>query len=63
MGPGPPATKSRQLLARTAAAAIREARELDAADFADLCVDTDEYNVRQLARHIRELAGGWPPQQ
>jgi len=63
VGPGPPATKSRQLLARTAAAAIREARELDAADFADLCVDTDEYNVRQLARHIRELAGGWPPQQ
>jgi hypothetical protein len=58
--PGPPATKSRQLLAGTAAQAIREARELDAADFADLCVDTDDYNVRQLARQIRELAGEWP---
>jgi hypothetical protein len=58
--PGPPATKSRQLLAGTAAEAIREARELDAADFADLCVDTDDCNVRQLARHIRERAGGWP---
>jgi hypothetical protein len=61
--PGPPATKSRRLLARTAAEAIREARELDAADFADLCVDADNYNVRQLARHIREQAGGWPRQQ
>jgi hypothetical protein len=58
--PGPPASKSRQLLAGTAAEAVREARELDAADFADLCVDTDDYNVRQLARQVRERAGGWP---
>jgi hypothetical protein len=58
--PGPPASKSRQLLAGTAAEAVREARELDAADFADLCVDTDDYNVRQLARQVRKRAGGWP---
>ena len=58
--PGPPATTSRQLLAATAAQAIREAGELDAADFADLCVDTDDGNVRQLARQVREGAGGWP---
>jgi hypothetical protein len=58
--PGPPASKSRQLLAGTAAGAIHQARELDAADFADLCVDTDDCNVRQLARHVRERAGGWP---
>jgi hypothetical protein len=58
--PGPPATTSRQLLAATAAQAIREARELDAADFADLYVDTDDRNVRQLARQVRERAGGWP---
>ena len=53
--PGPPASKSRRLLAGTAAEAVREARELDAADFADLCVDTDGRKVRQ----IRERAGGW----
>jgi len=58
--PGPPASTSRQLLAGTAAEAIRQARELDAADFADLCVDTDDRNVRQLARQVRERAGGWP---
>jgi hypothetical protein len=58
--PGPPASTSKQLLAGTAAEANREAREMDAADFADLCVDTDDYNVRQLARHLRERAGGWP---
>jgi hypothetical protein len=58
--PGPPASKSKKLLAGTAAEAIRQARELDAGDFADLCVDTDDCNVRQLARHVRERAGGWP---
>jgi len=35
------------------AEAIREARELDAADFADLCVDTHDYNVRQSAAGTR----------
>jgi hypothetical protein len=58
--PGPPASKSERLLAATAAEAIREARELDAADFADLYVDTDGYNVGQLARQVRERVGGWP---
>ena len=58
--PGPPASKSKRLLAATAAEAIREARELDAADFADLYVDTDGYNVGQLARQVRERVGGWP---
>ena len=58
--PGPPASKSKRLLAGTAAEAVREARELDAADFTDLCVDTDGYNVRQLARQVRQRAGGWP---
>lgn len=58
--PGSRASKSRQLLAGIAAEAVREARELDAADFADLCVDTDNYNVRQLARQVRARAGGWP---
>jgi hypothetical protein len=58
--PGPPAAKSKRLLAGRAAEAIREARDLDTADFADLCVDTDDYNVRQLARQVRERAGGWP---
>jgi hypothetical protein len=58
--PGPPASKSKRLLAGTAAQAIREARELDAADFADLCVNTDDHDVRQLARQVRERAGRWP---
>ena len=60
MIPGPPASKSKRLLTATAAEATREARELDAADFADLCVDTDDCSVRQLARQVREQAGGWP---
>jgi hypothetical protein len=43
-----------------AAEAISEARELDATDFADLCIDTDNHNVTQVARHIRARTGGWP---
>ena len=58
--PGPPSTTSRQQLAAAAAEAIREAGELDAADFADLCIDTDNHNVAQVARHIRTRTGGWP---
>jgi hypothetical protein len=58
--PGPPASKSRQRLAATAAEAIREAAALDAADLADLCIDTGKRNVGQLARQIRAQAGGWP---
>jgi hypothetical protein len=43
-----------------AAEAIREAGQLDAADFADLCIDTDNHNVAQVARQVRTRAGGWP---
>jgi hypothetical protein len=58
--PGPPPTKSRQRLAAMAAEAIREAAEMDAADFADVCVDTDNQNVAQVARHILTRTSGWP---
>jgi len=58
--PGPPPTTSRQQLAAMAAEAIREAGELDATDFADLCIDTDNHNVAQVAKHIRTRTGGWP---
>jgi hypothetical protein len=54
--PGPPPTASRQQLAAMAAEAIREAGELDAADFADLCIDTDHHNVAQVAGLVRALA-------
>jgi hypothetical protein len=58
--PGPPPTTSKQLAAM-AAEAIRQADELDNADFADLCIDTSHHNVTQIARHLRARAGGWPP--
>jgi len=58
--PGPPPTTSKQHLAAMAAAAIREAGELDATDFADLCIDTNDHNVAQVAKHIRTRTGGWP---
>jgi len=58
--PGPPPAASKQVLAAMADEAIREAGELDAADFADLCVDTDGHNVAQVARRVRAQAGGWP---
>ena len=28
--------------------------------FADLCIDADNRNVVQVARHIRTWTGGWP---
>jgi len=59
--PGPPPTTSKQQLAAMAAEAIREADELDATDFADLCIDTDHHNVTQVAKHVRTRTGGWPP--
>jgi hypothetical protein len=34
--------------------------ELDATDFADLCVDTNNHNVAQAARQIRARTSGWP---
>jgi hypothetical protein len=43
-----------------AAEAVREARELDAGDFADLCIDTDNDDVAQVAKHQRTQTGGWP---
>lgn len=58
--PGPPPTTAKQQLAAMAAEAIREAGELDAADFADLCIDTDNHTVAQVAKHIRTRTGGWP---
>lgn len=58
--PGPPPTTSKQQLAYMAAEAIRQADELDATDFADLCIDTDHRTVTQIARHVRARAGGWP---
>jgi hypothetical protein len=58
--PGPPPTESKQRLAAMAAEAVREAAEMDAADFADLCVDTDNQNVAQVARHILTRTSGWP---
>jgi hypothetical protein len=57
--PGPPPTTSKQQLAAMAAEAIREAGELDAADFADLCIGTDNQNVVQVAQRIRTRTG-WP---
>jgi hypothetical protein len=58
--PGPPATASKQQLAAMAAKAVREAAEMDAADLADLCVDTDSQNVTQVAQRVRARTGGWP---
>ena len=58
--PGPPPTTSRQRLAAMAAEAIREAAEMDAADVADLCIDTDSQNVAQVAGHILTRTSGWP---
>ena len=58
--PGPPPTTSKQHLAAMAAAATREAGELDAADFADLCIDTDNHTVAQVAKEVRTRTGGWP---
>lgn len=58
--PGPPPMAAKQRLAAMAAAAIREAGQLDTADFADLCVDTDKHNVVQVAKQVRMRTGGWP---
>lgn len=58
--PGPPPTKSKQRLGAMAAEAISEAAEMDAADFADVCVDTDGQSVAQVARHILTRTSGWP---
>jgi hypothetical protein len=43
--PGPPPTTAKQRLAAMAAQAVREAAEMDAADFADLFIDSDNQNL------------------
>lgn len=58
--PGPPVSRPAQQLTGMAAEAAREATDLDAADFADLCVDTGHRSVQHVARLVRDLAGGWP---
>ncbi|WP_204034324.1 hypothetical protein, partial [Sinosporangium siamense] len=41
-------------------AALARAEALDRADFTDMCVDTGGLTVPEVARLIRERAGGWP---
>jgi hypothetical protein len=38
--------------------AVTEADNLDRLDFADLCIDTDGLPVAEVARLVRERAGG-----
>jgi adenylylsulfate kinase-like enzyme len=40
--------------------AMQEAETLDRSEFADVCVDTSGMYVPDLARRVREQAGGWP---
>jgi hypothetical protein len=40
--------------------AMQEAETLDRSEFADLCVDTSGMSVPDVARRLREEAGGWP---
>jgi hypothetical protein len=40
--------------------ALAEADNLDRLHFADLCVDTDGLSVAEVARLVRDRAGGWP---
>lgn len=42
--------------------AVRDAEALDRSDFADLVLNTDGLPVRDVARLVREQAGGWPPE-
>jgi chloramphenicol 3-O-phosphotransferase len=53
---GPPDLVDSDLVA----AVLREADALDASDFADLSVDTSGLPVTEVARLVRERAGGWP---
>nr|SBO91215.1 hypothetical protein BN4615_P729 [Nonomuraea gerenzanensis] len=55
----------RRLLGRDGGAgqveqALREADALDAADFADLCVDTGGLSVPEVVRLVEERTGAWP---
>ncbi|MDX6237905.1 MAG: hypothetical protein QOG10_2720 [Kribbellaceae bacterium] len=40
--------------------AMQEAETLDLSEFADVCVDTSGMSVPDVARRVREQAGGWP---
>lgn len=40
--------------------AVAEVDELDRLDFGDLCVETDGLSVAEVARLVRDRAGGWP---
>jgi adenylylsulfate kinase-like enzyme len=47
-------------LRRRAAETVRTADELDRSGIGDLCVDTDERDVAELAGLVRAEAGDWP---
>ena len=40
--------------------AIKDAVDLEHADFADFTVDTSAYSVSQVAHMVRTRAGDWP---
>lgn len=40
--------------------AIKQAAELDRADFADFRVDTTNHSVKEVAQMVRVQAGNWP---
>jgi len=39
---------------------LRDAEDMDASGFADVCVDTSGLPVAEVARLVRERTGGWP---
>jgi hypothetical protein len=41
-------------------AVLREAEDLDASTFADVCIDTTGLSAHEVARHVSERTGGWP---
>jgi hypothetical protein len=47
-------------MSHLAGEAVAEADNLDRLDFAELCVDTDGLSVVEIARLVRDRAGGWP---
>jgi len=60
-----PADIRRRLTARGESAeaiqeSVREAEELEASDFADVCVDTSGLSAAQVLRLVRDRCAGWP---
>ncbi|MDX3225616.1 hypothetical protein [Streptomyces sp. ME19-01-6] len=56
---------TRRFLGRTGstvvmADALRDAEAMDASDVAGVCVETSGLSVPEVARRVRERAGGWP---